>query len=69
MPDIVDVKGFRIETPILMPLEADALEARQEAFDKDNLALLKAVPSYQSHRSESRKCLGLDDLRGAKALF
>lgn len=42
-PDIVDVKGFRIETPILMPLEAGALEARQEAFDKDNLALLKAV--------------------------
>jgi hypothetical protein len=42
-PDIVDVKGFRIETPVLMPLDAVALEARQEAYDNGNLALLKAI--------------------------
>jgi hypothetical protein len=27
------------------------------------------IPSYQSNRSESRKCLGLDDLRGQRRSF
>jgi AAA domain len=42
-PDVIDVKGREIPTPVLMPSTAEAVEQRREKFDRDSLALLKAI--------------------------
>jgi AAA domain len=42
-PDVIDIKGVQISTPVLMPSTAEAVEQRREKYDRDGIALLKAL--------------------------